>query len=74
MILELIYFLGSDRVFTKDELLVIRDAMKIADEHYMKTMEQNMKNKNILVAYNRKQKKLWLVQNKLNKLIEDESK
>lgn len=74
MILELIYFLGSDRVFTKDELLVIRDAMKIADDHYMKTMEQNMKNKNILVAYNRKQKKLWLVQNKLNKLIEDESK
>lgn len=58
-------------MFTKEELLVIRDACKVADDHYMKVMEENMKNKNIMVSYNRKQKKLWLVQNKLNKLIEE---
>lgn len=58
-------------MFTKEELLVIRDACKVADDHYMKIMEENMKNKNIMVSYNRKQKKLWLVQNKLNKLIEE---
>lgn len=58
-------------MFTKEELLVIRDAIKVADDHYMKVMEENMKNKNILVAYNRKQKKLWMVQNKLNKIIEE---
>lgn len=58
-------------MFTKEELLVIKDAIKVADEHYMRVMEENMKNKNILVAYNRKQKKLWMVQNKLNKIIEE---
>ena len=49
-------------MFTKDELLVIEDALKIADEKY---------NKNKMVAFNRKQKKLWLVQNKLNKLLQE---
>lgn len=58
-------------MFTKDELLVLRDAIKVADDHYMKVMEENMKNKNILVSYNRKQKKLWMVQNKLNKILEE---
>lgn len=57
-------------MFTKEELLVIRDAFKIADDHYMNIMEENMNNKNIMVSYNRKQKKLWMVQNKINKLIE----
>ena len=60
-------------MFTKEELLVIKDAMKVADDFYMKTMEDNMKNKNIMVAYNRKQKKLWMVQNKLNKLLEEKN-
>ncbi|MDU1413723.1 MAG: hypothetical protein E6929_12985 [Clostridium sp.] len=58
-------------MFTKDELIVLRDAIKVADDHYMKVMEENMKNKNILVSYNRKQKKLWMVQNKLNKILEE---
>ena len=58
-------------MFTKEELLVIEDALKIADEEYIKLMDQNRNNKNRLVAYNRKQKKLWLVQNKLKKLIEE---
>lgn len=61
-------------MFTNEELLVIKDALKIADEEYMKLMEENKNNKNNktrLVAYNRKQKNLWLVQNKLKKLIEE---
>ncbi len=62
---------GGIDMFTKEELLVIRDAFKVADDHYMKVMEDNMNNKNIMVSYNRKQKKLWMVQNKLNKLIEE---
>ena len=52
-------------MFTKEELLVIEDALNIADEKYIKLMEESRNNKNKLVAYNRKQKKLWLVQNKL---------
>lgn len=59
-------------MFTSEELLVIKDAMRIADEEYIKLIEQNKNNKNRLVAFNRKQKKLWLVQNKLNKLIDKE--
>ena len=58
-------------MFTKDELLVIEDALNIADEDYKKLMDENKNNKNKLVAYNRKQKKLWLVQNKLKKLLQD---
>ena len=58
-------------MFTKEELLVIEDALNIADEKYIKLMEESRNNKNKLVAYNRKQKKLWLVQNKLKKLIKE---
>ena len=58
-------------MFTKEELLVIEDALNIADEKYIKLMEENKNNKNKLVAYNRKQKKLWLVQNKLKKLLQE---
>ena len=59
---------GGLDMFTKEELLVIEDALNIADEKYIKLMEESRNNKNKLVAYNRKQKKLWLVQNKLKKI------
>ncbi|AYE34984.1 hypothetical protein [Clostridium septicum] len=58
-------------MFTKEELLVIEDALKIADEHYIKLLDASRNNKNQMVSYNRKQKKLWLVQNKLKKVIEE---
>lgn len=58
-------------MFTKEELLVLEDALKIADAEYIKLMDESKNNKNKLVAYNRKQKKLWLVQNKLKKLISE---
>ncbi|GAB6168859.1 hypothetical protein JCM1393_13190 [Clostridium carnis] len=58
-------------MFTKEELLVIEDALNIADEEYKKLMDENKNSKTRLVAYNRKQKKLWLVQNKLKKLLAD---
>lgn len=58
-------------MFTKEELLVIDDALKIADKEYIKLIDENKNNKSRMVAFNRKQKKLWLVQNKLKKLIEE---
>lgn len=58
-------------MFNKEELLVIEDALKIADAEYIKLMDESKNNKNRLVAYNRKQKKLWLVQNKLKKLLQE---
>ncbi len=58
-------------MFTKEEFLVIEDALNIADEKYIKLMEESRNNKNKLVAYNRKQKKLWLVQNKLKKILQE---
>ncbi len=58
-------------MFTKEELLVIEDALKIADAEYIRLIDENKNNKNRLVAFNRKQKKLWLVQNKMKKLIEE---
>ena len=47
-------------MFTKEELLVIEDALKIADEKYIKLLDESKNNKNKMVAFNRKQKKLWL--------------
>ncbi|WP_017212616.1 MULTISPECIES: hypothetical protein [Clostridium] len=59
-------------MFTKEELLVIEDALKIADAEYIKLIDENKNNKNRMVAFNRKQKKLWLVQNKLKKIKEEQ--
>ena len=56
-------------MFTKDELLVIEEALKIADVEYMTEMEKSQNNKTKMVSYNRKQKKLWLVHNKLKKIL-----
>lgn len=58
-------------MFTDEELLVIQDALKIADEEYIKLIDANKNNKSRLVAFNRKQKKLWLVQNKLKKIMSE---
>lgn len=58
-------------MFTKEELLVVEDALRIADAEYIKLIDENKNNKNKMVAFNRKQKKLWLVQNKFKKLIEE---
>ncbi|AQM59245.1 hypothetical protein BH721_02930 [Clostridium baratii] len=58
-------------MFSKDELSVIQDALKIADEEYIRLIDENKGNKSRLVAFNRKQKKLWLVQNKLKKIMEE---
>lgn len=58
-------------MFTMDELKVINDALNIADEHYKSIMDNNKGNKNVMVANNRKQKKLWLVQNKLKRIMEE---
>ena len=49
---------GGLDMFTKEELLVIEDALNIADEKYIKLMEESRNNKNKLVAYNRKLKKI----------------
>ena len=58
-------------MFTKEDLLVIEDALKIADAEYIRLIEENKNNKNRMISFNRKQKELWLVQNKLKKLIEE---
>lgn len=59
-------------MFTKEELQVIDDALKIADAEYIKQIDLNKNNKNKMVSFNRKQKKLWLVQNKLKKILKGE--
>ena len=58
-------------MFIKEDILVIEDALKIADNEYMRLLEENRNNKNRIVAYNRKQKNLWLVQNKLKKILQE---
>ena len=50
---------------------MLRCCTKIADNEYMRLLEENRNNKNRMVAYNRKQKSLWLVQNKLKKILQE---
>ena len=47
-------------MFSKEELLVIEDALKIADKEYIDLIELNKNNKNKMVAFNRKQKNYGL--------------
>lgn len=63
---------GGLDMFTKEELLVIWRCIKYCRwKIILSFMEESKNNKNKLVAYNRKQKKLWLVQNKLKKLLQE---
>ena len=41
-------------MFTHEELMVIKEAVKIADAEYIRLIELNKKDKNRLVATNRK--------------------
>ncbi|WP_244835152.1 hypothetical protein [Clostridium sp. BJN0001] len=58
-------------MFTNDELIVIQDALNIADSYYKDMIDKNKNIKNKMVSLNRKQKKLWLTQNKLKKLLNE---
>lgn len=56
-------------MFSKDELLVIKDALKIADEKYMRDLEKSQNNQKNMVSNNRKQKKFGLFRTKLKSLL-----
>ena len=58
-------------MFNKDELKLINEAVKMYEEKTTKLLESSTNNKEKMVAYNRKQKKIWLLQNKLKKLMEE---
>lgn len=58
-------------MFTKEELQILNDALKMAEENCTKLLEASTNNKDRMVAYNRKQKKIWLLQNKMKKIIEE---
>ena len=58
-------------MFNKEELKLINEAVKMYEEKTTKLLESSTNNKEKMVAYNRKQKKVWLLQNKLKKLMEE---
>lgn len=58
-------------MFNKEELQILNEALKMYEEKTMKQLESSTNNKDKMVAYNRKQKKIWLLQNKMKKLIEE---
>lgn len=58
-------------MFNKEELQIINEAVKMFEEKTTKLLEASTNNKDRMVAYNRKQKKVWLLQNKLKKLMEE---
>lgn len=58
-------------MFTREELQIINEAIKSAEEKCTQLLEQSKNNKEKMVSFNRKQKKIWLLQNKLKKLLEE---
>ncbi|MBS6502707.1 MAG: hypothetical protein KH415_13990 [Clostridium sp.] len=58
-------------MFTKEEFQILNEALKMYEEKTTKQLESSANNKDKMVAYNRKQKKIWLLQNKMKKLIEE---
>lgn len=58
-------------MFSKEELQILNEALKMYEEKTTKLLESSTNNKEKMVAYNRKQKKVWLLQNKLKKIIEE---
>ncbi|MGG7059322.1 hypothetical protein ACQPUY_08625 [Clostridium nigeriense] len=58
-------------MFNKEELQIINEAVKMYEEKTTKLLESSTNNKERMVAYNRKQKKVWLLQNKISKLLKE---
>lgn len=58
-------------MFNKEELQILNEALKMYEEKTTKQLESSTNNKDKMVAYNRKQRKIWLLQNKMKKLIEE---
>lgn len=61
-------------MFNKEELQIINEAVKLYEEKTTKLLESSTNNKEKMVSYNRKQKKVWLLQNKLKKLLNENNK
>ncbi|EOR27997.1 MULTISPECIES: hypothetical protein [Clostridium] len=58
-------------MFNKEEFQILNEALKLYEEKTTKQLESSVNNKEKMVSYNRKQKKIWLLQNKMKKLIEE---
>jgi hypothetical protein len=58
-------------LFNKEELQTLNEALKIYEEKITRDLEASTNNKNKMVANNRKQKKVWLLQNKVAKLLKE---
>ena len=71
LILKFLYLLRGVFMFNKEELQIINEAVKMYEEKTTKLLESSTNNKDRMVAYNRKQKKVWLLQNKISKLLKE---
>lgn len=71
LILKFLYLLRGVFMFNKEELQIINEAVKMYEEKTTKLLESSTNNKERMVAYNRKQKKIWLLQNKISKLLKE---
>ena len=53
----------------KEELNLLNIALNLYEEKCTKALEASINNKNLMVANNKKQKRVWLLQNKMRKLF-----
>ena len=71
LILKFLYLLRGVFMFNKEELQIINEAVKMYEEKTTKLLESSTNNKDRMVAYNRKQKKVLLLQNTISKLLKE---
>ena len=58
-------------MFTKEELQILNEALKVYEEKCTKALEASVNNKNLMVSNNKRQKRVWLLQNKMKKVMEE---
>ena len=56
---------------TKEELDILNEVVNLYEEKCTKALEASVNNKNLMVANNKRQKRVWLLQNKMRKLTQE---
>lgn len=61
----------TNETFTSKELNTLNEALNFYEKKCTKALEASVNNKNLMVANNKKQKRVWLVQNKMRKIMQE---
>lgn len=61
----------SNENLTDKELNTLNEVINLYEKKCTKALEASVNNKNLMVANNKKQKRVWLIQNKMRKIMQE---